>query len=74
MRSRKGDIPRWLVQIIGWVTGVTGLIADYGFGFFGPDHLPLVLYCMAFGAAFALDPSFYVDRIFGREKEEEKEK
>lgn len=66
MLSKKGEIPRWIIQVCAWLTGVTGIIADYGFGVLGQDHLPVVLYCMSFGAAFALDPAFYVEKIFGK--------
>lgn len=57
--------PRRFIQVVAFITGVAGIVADYGFSLLGEEHIPLVLYCMCFGVALGLDPTLWVSSLFG---------
>lgn len=52
-------LPRWIVQLLAWSTGVGGIIADYGFGVFGQKGtIPILYYALCLGIGFGINPSF----------------
>lgn len=57
-----------IIQPIALVTGILLLIADYGLGLLTEDHLPVVIYCLAFGVAWGLDPALWVGMFTGGKK------
>jgi len=58
--------PRRIIQAAAFLTGIIGVVADYGFQMMGKEHLPLVLYCMCFGVAWGLDPTLWVSGFLGK--------
>lgn len=61
--SKNQGLPFWFIQILAWVTGIGGLVADYTFNIFGDMHIPMMYYAALIGLAFGLNPSSIVKII-----------
>lgn len=61
-KNESKSLPKWVVQLLAWGTGVGGLVADYGFGLFGgtKGQIPFVYYALCVGIGFGINPGFIV--------------
>lgn len=50
-------LPIWITQIMAYLTGVGGLVADYGFEVFGPDHFHWAIYVTIIAFGLGIDPA-----------------
>lgn len=61
--QKNTGLPFWFIQILAWVTGIGGLVADYSFNIFGKEHIPMLYYAALIGLAFGLNPSSIIKII-----------